>query len=315
MKKLVFIINPIAGGVRKDKVVTAIGKYIDKKRFATEIRYTEYAGHATALADSAVKEGADIVVAVGGDGSVNEVAKALIGTSVVLGIIPCGSGNGLARHLCIPMNLRAAMTLINKTFVTTVDTASVNGVPFFCTSGIGYDARVCSEYTKAGTRGLVTYVEKSIAEYFTYHSRWYRIKTEHGEIIRRAFVITFANANQWGNNFHVAPHASVKDGLMDMVIIHPIQFLHAIIMPSQILGYRFDRNPDVEVIRCRKAEVSRLPGQLEKTPYPVEGHDVDRAVMEAHYDGEPLLSGPDLVAEVHPDSLHVIVSAADLSRL
>ncbi len=310
MKKLVFIINPIAGGVRKEKVVAAIGKYIDKSRFMTEIRYTEYAGHATALADSAVKEGADIVVAVGGDGSVNEVAKALLGTSAALGIIPCGSGNGLARHLCIPMNLKSAIELINADFVTVADSASLNGIPFFCTAGIGYDARVCSEYTKAGTRGLATYVEKSIAEYFTYKPRWYRIKTEKEEIIRRAFVITFANANQWGNNFHVAPHASVKDGMMDLVIIHPIQLLHAIIMPSQILGYRFDRNPDVEIIRCTRAEVFCLPE--------VPGKEDKRGAspgMEAHFDGEPWVSGPELSVKIHPESLRVVVPETELSRI
>ena len=292
MKKILFIINPIAGGSGKEKVLAAIGHLIDTEKYSVSIDFTAYAGHATELAASAVKRGVDIVVAVGGDGSVNEVAKALVGTSTALGIIPCGSGNGLARHLHIPVHLTGALRIINSGFTTSIDTGKMNGNPFFCTCGVGYDAKVCHEYSKAGTRGLITYVGQSVLNYLNYSPHFYRIKIGDKEIIRKALMVTCANANQWGNNFHVAPAASLKDGLFDLVVVHPIDFLSAIPMPAQILGYHFDRNSRVETFRCSKAQIVCF----------------QREEQEVHYDGEPTMSGPELTVEMLPASLKVVIS-------
>ena len=298
MKRILFIINPIAGGISKDKVVTAIGNIIDKEKYLVSIDYTAYAGHATEIAANAAADGVDIVVAVGGDGSVNEVARALVGTSTSLGIVPCGSGNGLARHLHIPVHLTGSLRIINSGFSTVIDSADMNGNTFFCTCGVGYDAKVCNDYTNSGSRGLKTYVEKSISGYFSYRPKYYRITTDGScEIIRKAFIITCANANQWGNNFHVAPNASLKDGELDLVIIHPINIISAIPMPAQILGFHFDRNSSVEVIRCKKADITCLSPEQKPSFH-----------MEAHYDGEPLMVGKDVHIQVIPSSLNVIVS-------
>ena len=296
-KKVKFIINPIAGGVSKENIVSDISNLIDKNHYEYSIIFTEYHGHATLLAEEAVRMKTDIVVAVGGDGTVNEVAKALVGTDSALGIVPCGSGNGLANHLQIPVNLTGALKIINRGFSTRIDSAQINDIPFFCTCGVGYDAKVCNEFTKAGTRGLSTYVSKSISLYFSYKPLIYKIDTGEIEIIRKALIITGANANQWGNNFHVAPKASLKDGLLDLIIIHPIHLINAIPMPIQILGYTFDHNSRVENIKCRSVEIQR--GE--------EG--------EAHFDGEPVILGRDIRIKVIPDSLNVIVSRSQVSKI
>ena len=249
MKRLVVIINPISGRSSKHNVVSTISSCIDTDKYDVTIRFTSYAGHATKIAEDAVNDGVDVVVAVGGDGTVNEIARSLVKTDTALGIIPCGSGNGLARHLRIPMNVRKAVEVINRGVIDTIDTMTVNGRPCFCTAGVGYDAQVSAEYAKEKRRGLTTYIKKAITGWFRYEPQEYIIETDTQTITRTAISITCANANQWGNEFHVAPKASLKDGLIDVTIIHPIRFINVIAMPFQIFSYSFDKNPDVEGIK------------------------------------------------------------------
>ena len=255
MKRILFIVNPISGRSSKNIVVGTIASHIDMSKYDVAIRFSSYAGHATEIAEAAVKDGFDVVVAVGGDGTVNEVARALVKTDTALGIIPCGSGNGLARHLHIPMNVRKAVEIINEGTIDTIDSLSVNGMPCFCTAGVGYDAQVSAEYAKETSRGLATYVKKAVQGWLSYEPQEYIIETDTQVLKRKAVSITCANANQWGNGFHVAPKASLQDGMIDVTIIHPIKFINAISMPAQILGYSFDKNPDVECFQSKKIEI------------------------------------------------------------
>lgn len=289
MKRLLVIINPISGISSKKSVVNAIMSHIDMKKFDVMMHFTQYPGHATVLAEEAVRDGVDVVVATGGDGTVNEVAKALVGTSVVLGIIPCGSGNGLARHLHIPMDIRRAVQIINDGEIIAIDSMTVNGIPCFCTMGVGYDAKVCEAYSKESTRGFVTYARKFIEGWFSYEPQEYIIETEHNVINRKAVAIICANANQWGNDFHVAPKASLRDGMIDVTIIHPISFINAIPMPAQILGYSFDKNPDVETFKAKSILIKR------------------RVADAIHVDGEPMHVGKDVRVEVKSDILRIII--------
>lgn len=266
-KRLLVIINPISGRKSKHKVVSTIVSSLDMQKYDVSIKFTSYPGHGTVMAAEAVKEGIDIVVAVGGDGTVNEVARALVHTDTALAIIPCGSGNGLARHLHIPMNVRKAVEIINAGVVDTIDSMIVNGRPCFCTAGVGYDAQVSAEYAKESRRGLLTYVKKAIQGWFKYEPQEYIIEIDGQTIRRKAVAITCANANQWGNEFHVAPKASLKDGLIDVTIIHPIKFLHALAMPFQILGYSFDQNPDVESFKAASITIK----SYKSVPFHVDG--------------------------------------------
>lgn len=289
MKRLLVIINPISGISSKKSVVNAITSNIDMKKFDVMMHFTQYPGHATVLAEEAVKNKVDVVVAVGGDGTVNEVAKALVGTSTALGIIPCGSGNGLARHLHIPMDVRKAVQIINEGTAVAIDSMTVNGIPCFCTMGVGYDAKVSEEYSKESTRGFVTYARKFIGGWFSYEPQEYIIVTDEKVMERKAVAITCANANQWGNGFHVAPKASLRDGLIDVTIIHPIKLVNAIPMPAQILGYSFDKNPDVETLRVKSLLIKR------------------RNTDVIHVDGEPMVVSKDIMIKVLQESLKVIV--------
>lgn len=257
MIRLLFIVNPISGPSSKGNILSAITDSIDMQKYDVTIRFTNHSGHATTLASEAVAEGYDVVVAVGGDGTVNEVARALVGTDTALGILPCGSGNGLARHLHIPMNARKAVEIINAGEVDAIDVMTVNGQYCFCTAGVGYDAKVSADYAKESRRGLVTYAKKAIGGWLEYEPEEYIIEVNGQILKRRAVAIVCANANQWGNDFHVAPKASLKDGLIDVTIIHPMKLQNVISMPVQMLGYSFDRNPDVETIKTQNIIINR----------------------------------------------------------
>ena len=145
-KKITFILNPISGTHSKDEIPAMIESILDKERFDTEIVFTEYAGHAAEIAEARAEAKTDIVVAVGGDGTVNEVARSLVHTESALGIIPCGSGNGLARHLCIPLNPRKAISIINQCQIESFDYGVINDIPFFCTCGMGFDAFISLKF-------------------------------------------------------------------------------------------------------------------------------------------------------------------------
>ena len=288
MIRLLFIVNPISGQSSKGKILSAITDSIDMQKYDVTIRFTNHSGHATTLASEAVAEGYDVVVAVGGDGTVNEVARALVGTDTALGILPCGSGNGLARHLHIPMNARKAVEIINAGEVDAIDVMTVNGQYCFCTAGVGYDAKVSADYAKESRRGLVTYAKKAIGGWFEYEPEEYIIEVNGRILKRRAVAIVCANANQWGNDFHVAPKASLKDGLIDVTIIHPMKLQNVISMPVQMLGYSFDRNPDVETIKTSKLTL------YSKSP------------TIFHIDGEPLECEKRIKITNFPFSIRVI---------
>ena len=175
MHSILFIVNPISGSGHKESALKAIERYLDRDRFNSEICYTEYAGHGAEIAREAASRGIDIVVAVGGDGTVNEIAGSLVGTETALAIIPCGSGNGLARHLQIPMNPVSAVKFINTGTIARLDHGTINGRPFFCTCGVGFDAFISMKFAEAGRRGPATYVEKTLVDGLRYKTETYRI--------------------------------------------------------------------------------------------------------------------------------------------
>lgn len=290
-KSIYFIVNPISGTNDKTQVVKLIQTIIDKEKFDYQIHYTQYAGHAEQIAKDASRQGIDAVVAIGGDGTVNEVARALVQSKTALGIIPCGSGNGLARHLEIPMEASGAIKVINDCLIKDLDYGVINGHPFFCTCGIGFDAFVSSKFAEAGKRGFLTYLDNTLREGLKYKPEVYHIVVDGDQTMEyEAFLIACANASQYGNNAYIAPHASMSDGLLDVTIMEPISILEAPQIAIQLFNKRINDNSKIKSFRCKKIHISRKSSGV------------------IHYDGDPVETSNEIDVEIIPKGLKVIVN-------
>ena len=296
-KKAVFIINLISGTSDKAAIPGLIDQYLDKTQFEYEIAVTQYAGHASEIAAKAKDDGVDVVVAIGGDGTVNEVARAIVHSSTALGIIPCGSGNGLARHLLLPLNVRKAIEVINRCEVRQLDYGIINDYPFFCTCGMGFDAFVSMKFAEAGKRGPITYVENVLREGLKYKPETYTIEDDNGTLQYKAFLISCANASQYGNNAYIAPQASMSDGLMDVIIMEPFDVFEAPQISIEMFSKTLDKNSKIKTFRTRHLHIRRdKPGVI-------------------HYDGDPVMTGADIDVELKPKGINIIVNTmADRSE-
>ncbi len=220
-KKILFIINPIAGTKAKGSIPELIGNYIDQQAFFYEIALTEGKGHASRLAQEALSEKFDSIVVVGGDGTVSEVAGALMHKRTAMGILPLGSGNGLARHLKIPLDTAAAISVVNQQNSVCIDAGMINNKPFFCTAGLGFDAHISRVFEARSARGFKTYVKLTLQEFLNYSPRTYKIATGNHTTTAEALTLTLANAGQYGNEAYIAPDADIQDGKLDLCILRP----------------------------------------------------------------------------------------------
>ena len=211
--KILFIINPISGGQNKADIIKVIPELLDANRFEISIAQTEYAGHAAEIAQKAVAENMEIVVAVGGDGTINEVASQLVNTTTALAIVPCGSGNGLARDLKISLRYKKAIQQINKLEFKKIDVGVCNNQYFFSLAGVGYDAKVAYDFNKGKRRKFAGYLWAIFKDYFNVKNQPFEIELENEKIFDPYFLVTVANCSQWGYNVKVAPGAKLDDGL------------------------------------------------------------------------------------------------------
>ena len=290
-KQAIFIINPISGTTNKERIPNIIDECLDKSLFSYDIKFTSGPGDGTLLAQQAAHQGTDLVVAVGGDGTVNEVARGLIQTQTALGIIPCGSGNGLARHLMIPRNVRKAIDVINEYVVHDLDYCVINDIPFFCTCGMGFDAFISMKFAEAGKRGPITYVQKILEEGVKYKPEVYELTEDSGARTYKAFLITCANASQYGNNAYIAPQASMRDGLMDVVIMEPFNLLEAPQIAIDIFSKTLDKCLRIKTFKTSRLHIHRSgPGVI-------------------HYDGDPIMTGADIDVHVVSKGIQVAVNA------
>jgi YegS/Rv2252/BmrU family lipid kinase len=288
-RKIRFIVNPISGTHDKSAVVSMLGSVIDADRYTWDVAYTERAGHAVEIAADAAAAGIDVVVAVGGDGTVNEIGRSLVGTNTALAIIPLGSGNGLARHLHIPMDVRRALEVINDGAVDVIDYGLIDDQCFFCTCGIGFDAFVSKKFAEAGRRGVLTYLETTLQECVTYRPETYEIETEDGIYDYEAFLIACGNASQYGNNAYIAPQATLTDGLLDVTVLEPFTVLDVPSLAYQLFNKKIDKNSRIKTLRCKRLSIHRSsPGVV-------------------HYDGDPLQAGTDINIRVVSRGLHVVI--------
>ena len=217
--KILFIVNPISGVGKQKKIENAVEKYLDKEKFDYKIAYTFYPHHATAIAIASVIKNYDIIVAVGGDGSINDCVKGLFSTGATLGIIPTGSGNGLARCLNIPLSIKEAMQTINNKKIIDIDTISLNNTIYASIAGIGFDALIAKEFSKVRSRGFQPYLKLVLQHYPTYLPKNYKLEIDGRIIETQALFISFANSTQFGFNTEIAPHAELNDGLLDIVVV------------------------------------------------------------------------------------------------
>ncbi|MDR2118114.1 MAG: diacylglycerol kinase family lipid kinase [Tannerellaceae bacterium] len=282
------IINPISGSGSKRKIPKMIEEMTAAKRYSLKISFTEHRGHAGELTRQAIEQGAKYILAVGGDGTVNEVATAMLHSDTVLGIIPKGSGNGLARELHIPMDAKRAIEMIDKGNVSTIDACKANDCIFFTTCGVGFDAAVSHKFAREKRRGSLTYVKSTVEEYLRYKPEVYELFVEDLSIKEKAFLVACANASQYGNNAYIAPHANIQDGKMDITILSPFTPLDIPSLAFQLFTKQINKHSKIKMIQAAQLTIVRQK----------------RGMM--HLDGEPVMSGKRIDVSVIPKALKVL---------
>ena len=275
-KKLLAVINPISGTANKQYIPETITEVMDESKWDVMIRFTQRPGHATDLAKQAIKQGYYGVLAIGGDGTINEVAAALRDSDTALGIIPNGSGNGLARHLNIPIDVKRALEEINNDRIEQFDYCMANQHPFFCTCGVGFDAHVSAKFAESKKRGPMSYLKNTLVEYLRYRSEEYSIETADQVLTERAFVIACGNASQYGNNAFITPNASMQDGLIDVTLIQPFTPLDTAVLGILLFTKHIEQDTNIQSFRTPSLTIHR----------PKAG------VM--HIDGEPMMMEADI---------------------
>lgn len=289
--RILFICNPVSGGKRFAKPKSFIEAIVRGDQ-AADMVYTEYAGQAEQLARDA---DADIVVAVGGDGTVNEVARGIAGSEKKMGIIPCGSGNGLAYHLGIRGNYKKALSVIKEGHIVSMDEGVVCGRPFFCTCGVGLDANVSLVFSRSKKRGFLTYVTDTFKVWRQYKPEEYKIIVDEEEYTGKAMLVTVGNANQWGNQARITPLASVSDGLLDITILQPISILNIPVLAFLLMTGHLYRSRKIVHKKGRHMVINRSgPGV-------------------AHIDGDPVYLGDKLDITIKDGCVKVLVPCPAMS--
>lgn len=286
-KQCLFIINPISGLGKQKNTPDLIQKHLDSDQFTYEIALSEYAGHTPILA-AEHKNTFDIIVAVGGDGTVNEVATALVDTSTSMGVIPLGSGNGFARHLHISTQASKAIQQLNASQSVRLDTGLLNNKAFFNVSGVGFDGQVSKIFAEQLKRGYMTYARCVLEEFQTYAPKKFRYTWDNRMVEEDYFLIAFANTTQYGNNAMIAPHADPTDGLLDIVLIRPFPPMHLPTFTTMALFRSLHHSPYVKIIKTASFNLDNE----EQAPI--------------HIDGEFVSHDKLIEVRTKPGSLHVM---------
>ena len=293
MKNIAFIINPISGNKdtqnAKRKLPKLIMQTLDQSQWLPNISFTEYPGHATEMAYQFARMGFDAVVAVGGDGTINEIARGLRDSQTALGIIPMGSGNGFARHLNIPIRPNKAIEMLNHSEPISVDYGLANGHLFVSTCGTGFDAVIADHFAGSNKRGFSTYLQNVLKDIFNYTPQTYHLVGDGLDVTHKAFLITFANANQWGYEALIAPKASVQDGLMDIMLMSSHAILGSASLALRLFAGSIDDSHFMNTLRAREITLERE----ENAPF--------------HLDGDPIEMEKDIHIRIVPDGLRVLV--------
>lgn len=288
-KRIVFIVNPVSGIFSKENVAELVRSRIDQNRYLPEVRFTEGPGHATEICREEIDRGTDVVVAVGGDGSVNEVARGITGSDVAMGIIPAGSGNGLAHHLRIPIGRKQAIDVINKGQIIKIDTGRIEDHLFVSIAGIGFDGLVAKRFKNSKLRGFIGYLRIVAETYPAYKPKKYRLVFDDREIRTRALFITLANSDQFGFNTSIAPGAKIDDGLLDVVIAAKPNIIELPYLASLLYWRKIEQSKYINTIKTKSLTIQT------------------RRKRWVNIDGEPVKLGKKIDVVIQPQSLNVIV--------
>lgn len=272
LTKILFIINPLIKKRKKRAILGAIRQFIDTSIIDFRIEFTTYCGHAPVIVRENLDK-YDVFVAVGGDGTVNEIGKSLLGTQKILGIIPAGSGNGFARSLGIPLNFSKAIQKINQLQVKTTDTARIANIPFINIAGTGFDAVVAEKFAHFGKRGFMSYFFLAVKEYYSYKSQDYELIADGVKHSFKAFVVVFANSSQFGYNATISPKSEIDDGYLEICILKKFPVFHLPVLAMMLFNNLIDKTKYMEIIRAKKAQLittSALPGHIDGEPFTME---------------------------------------------
>ena len=290
-KRLLFLVNPISG-VNQDKKASLsdqVAEVLDASLYEWEVQVSQAPGQLFEMSKAAAENGIDVVIAVGGDGTVNQIARGVIGSKTILGLVPAGSGNGLAHHLGIPTDVAKSLAVINKMNVKDIDTAKMNDKLFVSIAGIGFDALVARKFARTERRGFLSYLKIVTSEYTNYRPRKYKMIIDGKPVERQALFVSFANTNQFGYNTIIAPDAKIDDGLLDVCIVKKVPLTQAPQVVGLLLTKKIGTSDYVEIIKAREVKLKR---------------NKKRTV---NIDGEPVKLDKDITIQVNPLSLKVIV--------
>lgn len=289
MNKLLVVINPISGTGKQRGIEKILLDKLDSNKVEIKVVYTECAGHASEIAKEAVEKQYDKIVVVGGDGTVNEVVKELINTEVVVGIIPCGSGNGLARHLGVPMNTIKAIDSINTFEHKKIDTISINNEKCVNVAGIGFDALISYEFANMTKRGIISYFKSVVKNYFAYQNQKYIIEQNGVKTEVEAFLFSVANSSQYGNNAYIAPTAKINDGFVNLVALKKPHIFQLPMLACALFRKTINKSSLYTSIEGKEFEITQ-------------------STEIGHIDGEPMKLGQKLKIRVNPLSLNILVN-------
>jgi len=296
-RKLLFFINPISGTRNKQNIESIIRKKCTKYEFDFDIAFTNAAGKYHDVEHKIIDQGFSDIIIVGGDGTVNQLTNKFKHLNLPFGIIPMGSGNGLAFAANIPANFLKALKTVFVGNTTEVDAFMVNDHYSCMLSGVGLDAQVAHDFAQKTSRGLLTYTQQSVLNYFKAHPYLFEIKLPDFSFFTDAFFISIANSNQFGNNFTIAPKASLNDGLLDIVIV---QKMHKTKLPFAILKQMKGNNLIEDVVN----KVSKNNILYFQTPS-ITIHNTKLARL--HIDGEPVETAETIIAAIIPKAFKLIV--------
>ena len=287
-KKIFFIINPISGTGEEQSIVKLITESIDQEVYDYKIAFTKAQFHAMELAQQAVDEEYDVVAAVGGDGTMHEVGKQLIGTKTALAIFPKGSGNGMALNMKIPLKLNKAIRLLKECKTVKIDTVSINDEKFIGIAGVGFDALIAAKFATYGKRGLRSYVALTFKELNDYVAETYELYIDGQKYERNAFMISFANSAQFGNNAVVAPGATITDGIIDICVMQQFPPITLPLLTMRLFTNTIDKSKYMEILKGKEIFLKQ------KSKF-------------VHLDGEPYELGQELHIKINPKSLNIVV--------